>query len=122
MRETKYRAWDTVNKVMGEVVELRLGLLQGVDVKYKSSRLKASGGIYGKPFILLQYIGIEDKDGKDIYDGDILGYEEDTGLDVKSSNHIVKYYPGRFSTTAIKPSLYWKIIGNIYENPELIGK
>ena len=69
-------------------------------------------------YILMQYFGLKDKNGKEIYDGDIL-----------------KYHNGRFSEPIEFPKDYiWikvrtedsrvtssvEVIGNIYENPELL--
>lgn len=73
----------------------------------------------------LQYIGLKDKNGKEIYEGDILSMG-------KSGKYIVEYrareidpgfkiQDGPSDTIVINMS--WndgEIIGNIYENPELL--
>ena len=72
--------------------------------------------------IVEQFTGLHDKIGKEIYDGDIL---EDT----LGRKKIVEYYKDGFWLNASLEGAEWclrqvnsssKIIGNIYENPELL--
>lgn len=83
-------------------------------------------------FELMQYTGLKDKNGKEIYEGDILEY-----FRIKPGTE--NYYPDRTKRKAIKweeynrcvgynmrPIIeeddnYWEVIGNIYENPELLA-
>ena len=71
-----------------------------------------------------QFTGLHDKNGKEIYEGDIL---EDT----LGRKKLVEYYKDGFWLNASLEGAEWclrqvnsssKIIGNIYENPELISK
>ncbi len=76
----------------------------------------------------LQYTGIKDITGKEVYEGDIITYES-KGLGFKGyivSNGWEFYYKpiGKFSKDydhmSYPPGQNIKIIGNIYENPELL--
>ena len=77
---------------------------------------------------LMQYTGIRDKNGKEIYEEDILLVEMQEGDEI----HIVKWDKERcgFKLQDEAADLYGfyssnlkcTIIGNIYENPELINK
>ena len=78
--------------------------------------------------ILMQYTGLHDKNGKEIYEGDIVKYRDSRG------QHIEKvifdkgcFYAGMHwgSSTRVAPKLIntriTEVIGNIYDNPELLG-
>jgi len=75
--------------------------------------------------VVVQYTGLKDKNGKEIYEGDVLKHDSHKYL------FEIKWYPndaawrfhrddkGGMGMAGINES--WEIIGNIYENPELIG-
>ena len=75
---------------------------------------------------LMQYIGLKDKNGKEIYEGDILKIETDIiGEVVFKDGCFVNNSSGWGLHTYLSMPTPYKIpeieiIGNIYENPELL--
>jgi len=120
MREIKFRAWDTSKKQMFNVICL--------DFKEHGYIDEEIG--WHKDFIchLMQYTGLKDKNGKEIYEGDIVkGWIYDEYDEEKDKYDKVFWhdeYCGFYIDYIEEYRLYElrdaEIIGNIYENPELI--
>lgn len=120
MREIKFRAWDKNKKIMIDdyyqdickhYPAVKLG-------EYISKTVRAVGEYYET---YMQYTGLKDKNGKEIYEDDVI--EEDSGLyyQIIFENGCFGYFnnPTRLCENSIE-EYDIKIIGNIYENPELL--
>ena len=79
-----------------------------------------------KGFELMQYTGLKDKNGKEIYEGDImecfLGDELDRVEIYFSSEFAIFDFKPRDSDDTLSDLIFfgYAVIGNIYENPELL--
>jgi len=113
MREIKFRAWDKMNGKILKSPEVPIPCMSESDL-----------------WILMQYTGLKDKDGKEIYEGDICGYgDKDPSifLIIWQFNGWAKKYP-KWDKSLPYPlidkcdleDIGIEIIGNIYENPELL--
>ena len=70
--------------------------------------------------IPMQFTGLKDKNGKEIWEGDILKWIDNSNY--PSGNiQVVKFKEYKVYPLVSAPSgKCWEIIGNIYENPELL--
>ncbi len=129
MREIKFRAWDENNKMT--YFKLSLDIIQRGVNAYCYLREAINKGLSYK---LMQFTCLKDKDGTEIYEGDIVQVDnhiledgEDESFDVITQ---CKWDKGMFIledqafghwTRQLRHSPErLKVIGNIYENPELL--
>jgi len=116
MRPIKFRVWDSVNQMMMPVTKLMLGRLSWVHA-YGDP---AYGAVHPEDGALMQFTGLKDKNGKEIYKGDIIEYG--TGLTKQKAiieYQIHCYNAGFYPSESANASHYWEVIGNIHQ-PELI--
>ena len=72
-----------------------------------------------------QYTGLKDKNRIEIYEGDIVDFNDGYGL--SGNLKVVEFKTGGFTNcysydTGGATTAYPEVIGNIYENPELLNK
>ena len=141
MREIKFRAWDERHEVMHHNVQFIKSGDTGADwicfdSDEKPSKRNATGILFDDPFFsqqikLMQYTGLKDKNGREIYEGDILSSEYP--MKGNKNCHPVVWGSGRWNVDhSINDCCRaWRgdlnghhaseeVIGNIYENPELL--
>jgi uncharacterized phage protein (TIGR01671 family) len=143
-REFKFRVWDKVNKAYchcGELNFLSRNTSKLLDGKIRLSGQPISSNLETyltandadvcmphanpKPYVIEQYTGVKDKNGREIYEGDIIEYTqhlfntEKTKQKKKLINYIAREAKFNVYETAAGQTDH-TIIGNIHENPELL--
>ncbi len=112
MREIKFRAWDKVEKKM-------YFSLDGFDDTFDVLNLSSSLDL--DRYSLMEFTGLQDVNGNDIYEGDILEFDEkEWGGKKIFLVRYDKYNQFGGAGTLRDWEIFCKIIGNIYENPELL--
>lgn len=112
MREIKFRAWNNEDKEMLDNIQNTL----------------FDQFLHSGTFDVMQYTGLKDKNGKEIYEADVVRQEEKVARILWNS--LGAYYqlievgklkgcPDLFTHDGKTP--YLEIIGNIWQNPELLS-
>lgn len=125
MKKNKFRAWHKEKKCWISLHN------NGYSFNPANGQIYYRGLNITSRIELVQYTGLNDKNGKEIYEGDIvrvnkLTFENSGPL---PENLVVKFYNGMFQLFRDDEYLYGlhlmyiedgEVIGNIYENPELL--
>lgn len=110
MREIKFRAWDKEHNEMCDVIDFHCMN-------------------YPDRYDVMQFTGLHDKNGVDVYDGDIVqiihpAWRENATVEFSDGSFIFKQIRGERSCipgwTFMREIWEVEVIGNIYENPELL--
>lgn len=151
MSEIKFRAWIKSNLKFDK----RFYMVEGIELTKDGYTLPQLYGEGVDEIKYMQYTGLKDKNGREIYEGDIINwYHGDAKIDPEeysqnytlcvvkfgfynedciarniSHNGFYGYYALEINPEFGKPQinpLSWmlksKVVGNIYENPELMEK
>lgn len=132
MREIKFRAWLKEDKKMENV--------KTMDFTDKTIRCLKKNEFINAYLLrrvsfddveLMQYTGLKDKNNKEIYEGDIIKYKFPYDirlkhispvkfLETEASFGIKDRYENEIPLYAISANNYFEVIGNIYENKNLL--
>ena len=135
-REIKFRAWDKEAKNWAPLNLSDWGSWQGASMSqnYPKGKPNEFQLVNDDYYEWVQFTGLKDKNGKEIYEGDILaksyGKVEPLMVGEKAPEYEVQFHKGHFIGRSVKPvgspdylstlADDFEVIGNIYENPELL--
>jgi YopX protein len=105
MREIKFRAWDKINKYMFIIF----------DSTAKDWYLPD----WSDRYEVMQYTGLHDKNGKEIWEGDILAHEDFANRKQKVVG-VMEWNETTAGFARFYPLHKFEVIGNIYKNPKLL--
>lgn len=130
-KQIKFRVWDKEHKEMI------------YDISLSTINFYGSLNCFFENTEIMQFSGLKDKNGKDIYEGDFLNYKQHKECGNWASEWCfdndykitVQFKNGMFCGDYDKESLYktiaplrageitqWEIVGNIFESQEFICK
>ena len=129
-REIKFRVWSEDQKTYDYKFPYN-----SIGDFYVSSRGKVFSDfgntvapeVRQEAFIVEQYTGLKDRNGKEIYEGDIVTMEYDLDDLEPSDYYVITFSDGCFRISDIHETEVgsylssWQIMGNIHENLDLIG-
>ena len=119
-REIKFRFWGNFGELNEEEDICEMEMLYGNRFCFFES--EPINNLFDcRNFQVMQYTGLKDKNGKEIYEGDIVKYKNYNGFSV------IRYKKGSFFFYGVSLIHFLfnvkekevEIIGNIFENPEL---
>ncbi|CAK1242977.1 hypothetical protein R54839_PPFHFPJH_00980 [Fructobacillus fructosus] len=128
MREIKFRAWDKKTSRIYQVNHID-NLSNSNEICVWTNEIE--GGYHFNQSSLEQYTGLHDKNGREIYDGDIVKLHV-VILSPDDKVGVIEYRPEFGYCINFRKSIarqeYWagndkhtiEVIGNIHENPELM--
>lgn len=119
----KYRAWDKETKTMNGMAEIYRNRNQEIELRPRDRNI-----------VLMQSTGLVDKNGKEIFEGDIVTdgefarivqYHQTLGFYMFDEEDNERFFSDSanledFEEDAKIVSEILEIIGNVYENPELL--
>lgn len=122
MELPKFRAWFKNKKVMSEVKKINFWSEELDTVAFEGKSLE--------DVELMQATGLFDKNGTEIFEGDIIADVDESGDELVYL--YVIYKDGKFmaveneergySADLVDCTTYHSVVGNIYENAELLGR
>jgi hypothetical protein len=115
-REIKFRAWDLVNIV--ENVSISVGKYW-----YKENNGERITFYDFETYPIMQYTGLKDKNGKEIYEGDIVKFWDEDMTKVRLEK--CYFSDGQFKVNGTGDKVHIRdvaVAGNVWENPELLEK
>ncbi|MFD1430606.1 YopX family protein [Lacticaseibacillus mingshuiensis] len=132
MREIKFRVWDhnTNTMMIPDYFEFYDGKIDWIEAGREAGPESGNDG-FSDQFEIMQYIGLHDKNGREIYEGDIIVTHPKTKYETPKSGVVqygdcrpmFQYKSGDGEEYSIWNNNFYRtyeVIGNIFENPKLL--
>lgn len=115
-REIKFRAWNVDEMIYSIAVKDSFAFSHGEHLQVENGE---------RNYTIMQFTGLLDKNGNEIYEGDILSQHFSTSFNSagRLENKVlqeVKWDKAGFNISHPLRMDIYEVIGNIYENPELL--
>ena len=121
MRDIKFRVWDNERNAMFNSKSVDIDFFEGkIEITSDTIRYDEVYTDEIKDFELMQYVGCKDKNNKEIYEGDIVKTKEHIGQIIYSKGMFFINVKEDFYLPIYNVSEFMEVIGNIYENPDLL--
>jgi len=118
-RVIKFRGWNDKEKVMITPSHTDTSIINGELVQNNGPRMNDY-------IIYMQFTGLHDKEGKEIYEGDIVTWGYGNVAVRMGAIEVDDDYPPGMGTGWVTDDCFvdsnCKVIGNIHLNPELLGE
>jgi len=125
-RTLKFRAWNREQMVSPDYLD-RAG-----HAHWKEDSIPNHSGVHNHP--LMQFTGMVDDNQKEVFEGDIVQYEHEDGAVIAQvifqtcddesmwiSGFAFEFVRQKFEDDEDEKHTPFEVIGNIYENPELLN-
>ena len=132
MEKIKFKAYSKITKEIYDLICIDFSLQQVI--VNDESESEYSTWMKLSEFILMQFTGLKDKNGKEIYEGDIVSFESvDCGGVTFKQIFKVIFYEARFGLQTIKSHVFKnnaiigmyndkiEVVGDIHTTPELLN-
>lgn len=122
----RYRAWDTTNK---EMFKDTFSITESgqVVVVEQEDVMCPPDYVFVDNLVIMQSTGLKDKNGKEIFEGDIVKMSKDVYSE-PTYYEVVRHRGGAYCLDSKQHGCeLWlrhtdcEVVGNVYENPELFG-
>lgn len=122
----RYRAWGKIHKTMYKADDVKYIDIEKSQIYVKTPFFEQLSCYNFRDIDLMQSTGFTDNDGKDIFRGDIVVAETGLfagviGIDQDLGAYVVRSIGYKYFKRLRDVASSVVVIGNIYENPEILG-